>query len=342
MSTLIALCGSTNSVGSMNRRQFARLNAAALGSFALDACARSISATSTVAATSHQTTGASFARARRFAKTSFGDIAYVEDGSGPVALLLHAYPLNGFQWRGAMDRLRSVRRCIAPDLMGLGYSDVPASQPITPETQVGMLDALLDRLGADTCDIVANDSGGLIAQLLTMQHPRRVRSLLLTNCDTENDCPPPSFRPFVAIARVGGLASKIIAPALADKSTARGPRGLGGIGYTDPLNPTDDAIDMYFSPIVSSEKRKTQFDALTVGLGSNTLAGSADKLRRYDGPVRIVWAADDTVFAKTSAQWLSETFPNSHGVRIVESAKLFFPEEQPDLIASEAKRLWNV
>src|SRR5262249_31694692 len=47
--------------------------------------------------------------ARRFAETPFGKIAYVERGSGDAALFLHGFPLNGFQWRGALDRLSAYR-----------------------------------------------------------------------------------------------------------------------------------------------------------------------------------------------------------------------------------------
>ena len=154
-----------------------------------------------------------FTNARQFATTSFGRIAHVTRGEGPAVLFLHGYPLNGSQWRGAIDRLQSVRRCVAPDLMGLGYTDIPESQAITPELQARMLVELLDSLRIDTCDVVANDSGGLIAQLLVVQAPRRVRSLLLTNCDTQEDCPPPSFRPFVKLAQAGGLADRAVAPA---------------------------------------------------------------------------------------------------------------------------------
>jgi haloalkane dehalogenase len=317
------------------------MNAAAIGGLAVEACARTHTA-SPASESPQPIVDATFARSRQFATTPFGQIAFVERGNGPAALFLHGYPLNGFQWRGSIDRLRSVRRCIAPDLMGLGYSDVPATQAITPQTQVLMILALLDHLGVEACDIVANDSGGMIAQLLAMHASQRVRSLLLTNCDTEDDCPPPSFRPFVALAHAGGLADKTIAPALANKALARSARGIGGIGYANPLNPTDDMIETYFAPIVASEKRKAQYDALTIGLGSNALAGSAEKLRTVQAPVCIVWAADDTVFAKAGAEWLHRIFPRSRGVRLVEHAKLFFPEEQPDVIAREARTLWNV
>jgi haloalkane dehalogenase len=75
-------------------------------------------------------TSAQFHAARRFVELPVGRIAYVERGAGPAAIFLHGYPLNGFQWRGSMARLSDVRRCIAPELMGLGYSEIPAgNQP---------------------------------------------------------------------------------------------------------------------------------------------------------------------------------------------------------------------
>jgi pimeloyl-ACP methyl ester carboxylesterase len=325
----------------MDRRHFLQSSSVAIGAYALTACARANALPLHFAPEMAEMDTTTFAASRRFAATSFGNIAYVEHGAGRAALFLHGYPLNGFQWRGVIPRLASARRCIAPDLMGLGYSDVLESQAITPATQVQMLVELLDRLRIDQCDVVANDSGGMIAQLLVIHAPHRVRSLLLTNCDAQEDCPPPSFKPFVALARRGGLADKTIAPALLNKSAARSARGLGGIGYSNPLNPTDDAVEMYFKPIVSSSKRRAQYDALTIGLGSNALADSARALREYHGAVRIVWAADDVVFAKSSPAWLDQLFPNSRGVRLVEHAKLFFPEEQPELIAAEAQLLWN-
>lgn len=48
--------------------------------------------------------------ARRYTRTAFGRIAHVERGSGPAALFLHGFPLNGFQWRGAFDRSLGVRQ----------------------------------------------------------------------------------------------------------------------------------------------------------------------------------------------------------------------------------------
>ena len=132
----------------------------------------------------------SFHDTRRYAELPISRVAYIERGHGPLALFVHGYPLNGYQWRGALDRLQNHRRCIAPDMMALGYTVTPANQPVTPETQVQMLAALLDSLHIQSVDLVANDSGGMISQLFIASYPERVRTLLITNCDVDTDSPP--------------------------------------------------------------------------------------------------------------------------------------------------------
>src|ERR1700749_4337907 len=130
-----------------------------------------------------------FGASRKFADLPISTVAYVERGHGLVALFVHGYPLNGYQWRGALERLQSHRRCIAPDVMGLGHTEAAGGQAITPEAQVAMLGGLLDSLHVKSVDLVANDSGGLVSQLFVARYPERVRTLLLTNCDVDENNP---------------------------------------------------------------------------------------------------------------------------------------------------------
>ena len=280
--------------------------------------------------------------ARRFADTRFGRIAYVERGAGAGALFLHGFPLSGFQWRGALERLAAHRRCIAPDFLGLGDTEVAAGQGVGPAAQVAMLVALLDALAVGPVDVVASDSGGAVAQLLATRHPERVRTMLLTNCDVEGDSPPPALAPVIALARRGRYAEEWLVPWVADPALARSPAGLGGLTYTYAVNPSDDAIGAYLAPLVASPARKALADAYAVALDPDTLAGIEPALRRSTVPTRIVWGTGDTIFSSRSPDYLDRTLGRSRGVRRVEGAKLFFPEEFPDLIAEEAQRLWGV
>jgi pimeloyl-ACP methyl ester carboxylesterase len=282
-----------------------------------------------------------FRAARRYVATPFGEIASVERGSGPVALFLHGFPLNGFQWRGAITRLSRWRRCIAPDFLALGYTRVREGQAVGPDAQVAMLVSLLDTLGIDRVDLVASDSGGQVAQLLLVRHPNRVRTLLLTNCDTEPDSPPAAMQPVIELSRQGRYVDQWLAPWLRDKDLARSPEGIGGMCYSSRAHPTDEAIETYFAPLLSSPRRKARVHAYAIALARNALDGVEASLRRSRVPVRIVWGMADTIFAPDGAAYLDRVFGHSLGVRRLPEGKLFWPEERPDLIAEEAARLWQ-
>ncbi|KRA75933.1 alpha/beta hydrolase [Lysobacter sp. Root667] len=325
----------------MQRRQFIQLGAAALAAGVAGACAPLATTRRGLAGAVGDAPldAAAYRALRRYAQTPFGRIAYVERGRGPAAVFLHGAPLNGYQWRGALDRLSAYRRCIALDFMGLGYSEVPEHQALDAHAQTAMLAATLDRLGADQVDIVASDSGGAVAQLFLIRHPKRVRSLLLTNCDVEPDSPPPKIQPVLDMARAGTLADAT-AEWLTDKPKARAT--FGAAVFADPSRFADETIDYYVTPLVATPLRRAQYHAFHLALSPNPLAGIEAELKRSQVPVRIVWGAADDIFDQGDAEYLDRTFPNSQGIRRVPRAKLFFQEEFPEVIAEEARKLWGV
>ena len=285
---------------------------------------------------------ADFHAARRYAQTSFGRIAYADRGVGDAALFLHGFPLNSFQWRGALERLSAHRRCIAPDFLAMGYTDVADGQSVAPDAQAAMLVALLDTLAIRRVDLVANDSGGAVAQLIVARHPERVNTLLLTNCDSEIDCPPPALIPVIELSKAGRYVDEWLVPWLANKELARSAAGIGGMCYADPNHPTDEAIEYYFAPLVSSARRKAQVHAYAIALERNALEGIQPLLQRSTVPTRIVWGTADNIFKAESPDYLDRSFGNSRGVRRLAGRKLFFPEEVPDIIAEEARQLWGI
>ena len=325
----------------MERRRFLRLGASFVAVSAAKAAARPVVDHLSSVGTPRDLTAENFRQARRFAETSHGRIAYIEIGKGPAALFLHGFPLNSFQWRGAIPRVSPHRRCIAPDFLALGYTEVAEGQSVAPSAQVSMVLQLLDRLSIASVDIIANDSGGAVAQLLVAEHPKRARTLLLTNCDTEPDSPPPAVLPVIDLARAGKFAHEWLAPWLADKKLARSEKGLGGMCYMDASHPTDEAIETYLEPLVRSSSREALTNSYAIALSPNPLAGIEARLKRCPVPTRIVWGTEDNIFSQASPDYLNRTFANSRGVLRIAGAKLFFPEEMPALIAEEALDLWR-
>jgi hypothetical protein len=101
----------------MKRRDFLWTCGTRAGATALSAC-RALHGGRVKPAELH---AAAVHTTRRLAPTRFGQIAYVERGSGLATLFLHGFPLNGFQWCGSFERLSRHRLYIAPDFIGLGY-----------------------------------------------------------------------------------------------------------------------------------------------------------------------------------------------------------------------------
>jgi pimeloyl-ACP methyl ester carboxylesterase len=60
---------------------------------------------------------------------------------------VHGVPINGYHWRYVIDRVQHRRRCIAIDLMGLGYTEIAPSQEVSFTAQAHMIAEVLDKLG---------------------------------------------------------------------------------------------------------------------------------------------------------------------------------------------------
>jgi pimeloyl-ACP methyl ester carboxylesterase len=280
-----------------------------------------------------------FHSGRRFAETPFGRIAWVEQGSGAPAVFLHGVPLNGFHWRHVMAGVADVRRAIAIDLMGLGYTEIGPAQDVASTAQADMLAAFCDALGLDAIDLVGNDSGGAVAQLFAARHPGRLRTLTLTNCDVHDGWPPPAVLPVVEAARSGALveAARVM---LGDAEFARSPAGLG-VGYADPSALTDEAVQVYLEPLLATPERIENMRRYWLSFDCAQTVAIEPALRRLRVPTLVVWALDDVFFDVRWARWLADTIPGTTRVVEVPGAKLFFPEDRPAALVEPLRQLWR-
>ena len=107
---------------------------------------------------------------------------YHDMGEGHPVLMIHGSGpgVSGFvNWRLAMPELARHCRVIAPDMLGFGYSDRAADGVYSAARWVDQAVGLMDALGVEQTDIVGNSFGGALALMLAIQHPGRVRRLVL-------------------------------------------------------------------------------------------------------------------------------------------------------------------
>src|SRR5438093_13722559 len=109
--------------------------------------------------------------------TQDGEIAYVDAGQGDVALFLHGVFLNAHLWRNVIAELQGERRCIALDLPMHGHTRVADDANLSLAAQAELVARFCDALGLDRVDLVANDTGGAVAQVFAANHGDRLRTL---------------------------------------------------------------------------------------------------------------------------------------------------------------------
>ncbi|MGC2277361.1 MAG: alpha/beta fold hydrolase [Candidatus Binatus sp.] len=279
-----------------------------------------------------------FQSSRKFVQTAFGRIAYVERGNGPVALFAHALPLCGYQWRYALDEVSSMRTCVAPDLMGLGYSEIPARQDISYESQARMLAALLDARSIKQVDLIGNDTGGGVSQIFLALYPERVRSLTLTNCEVHDLWPNAMLQQFYAALKAG-----LVGEAL--KNVTRDPSSAAQLAatYENPESLTKEALEVYFGPFVDSEQRREQLKGFSEAeRNRDQLVAAAKGLRTSQIPAQVLWGDADTAFdTPASIDWLNRNLGGLRNVTTIPRAKLFWPEEHPRLLTVLLKEFWS-
>jgi pimeloyl-ACP methyl ester carboxylesterase len=288
---------------------------------------------------------ATFHASRRFADVRSGRVAYFEKGNGPVALFVHGVPLNGYHWRHIIGRVQHRRRCIAIDLMGLGYTDIGPAQDVSFTAQARMLAEVIDVLGIEIVDLVGNDSGGAIAQIFAASYPDRLRSLVLTNCDVHDGWPPPQVLPIIERSRNGTLAD-IFQPLVDRPDLARERYVMGESvplfrSYADPSVLTDEIIRLYLEPLLSSQQRIDAFQRYWLAFDNVHTVAIHSALKSLKVPTLIVWGLEDIFFDRKWAYWLKHTIPSAERVVEVPDGRLFFPEDRPESLTEPMLRFWG-
>jgi pimeloyl-ACP methyl ester carboxylesterase len=111
---------------------------------------------------------------------------YEEHGSGEPLVLLHGGLGAAELWAPVLPALAAGRRVIAADLQGHGHT-ADVDRPLSAETMADDVAALIEHLGLERADVMGYSLGGHVALRTAIQHPQRVRRLVLVSIAFRRD-----------------------------------------------------------------------------------------------------------------------------------------------------------
>jgi pimeloyl-ACP methyl ester carboxylesterase len=111
---------------------------------------------------------------------------YEEQGNGEPLVLLHGGLGAGAGFEAIMPTLCAGRRVITVDLQAHGGT-ADVDRPLRPEIMAGDIAALIEHLGLPRADVMGYSLGGFVALRTAIQHPQRVRRLVLASIGFRRD-----------------------------------------------------------------------------------------------------------------------------------------------------------
>ncbi|HHN66545.1 MAG TPA: alpha/beta fold hydrolase [Thermopetrobacter sp.] len=254
-----------------------------------------------------------------------GRVHYLDEGDGPVLLLLHGNPAWSFLYRNIIPRLSRSFRCIAPDLPGFGFSTAGRGFGFTAREQAGAVLELIDRLDLDGASVMMQDWGGPIGLWAARQRPGRIDRLIIGNTWA---WPLDRRGPRLFSALMGGLPGRISAHAFNGVV-----RFFFRKGVVNPLPP--DVLAMYLAPFRQrAARRPTHVFPRELTAAEPFLREVQEGLPALaDKPALILWGDSDFAFKTHERARFRSLFPDHRDVTL-HGAGHFIQEDAPDAICA--------
>src|SRR5580692_2297965 len=116
--------------------------------------------------------------ASRSANIDGANIHYMTAGHGTALILLHGYAETSLMWKPIIPALAQRFTVIAPDLPGIGDSDIPSTGLDMKSAAIRIHD-LAKSLGVEKAEVVGHDIGLMVAYAYAAQFPSEVTKLVL-------------------------------------------------------------------------------------------------------------------------------------------------------------------
>jgi pimeloyl-ACP methyl ester carboxylesterase len=226
----------------------------------------------------------------------------VEQGEGPVVVLVHAHYASLRMWDPWVERLARDHRVIRFDLTSHGLTGPDPSGDYTLERGVELMARLVDDLGLQRFVLAGASTGGTHALHYAARHPERVERLVLLN--------PGVIEGREKAGRGEGLAADLMFATLQRITPRFVPRAVLRSGFADPDAVDEDLVTEWHDLWLREGQRPAEIARMR-----QYRAGDVDAIAgKVRAPVLLMWGEANRIAPLEQAQELRQLLENSAGV----------------------------
>ena len=191
---------------------------------------------------------------KKFIEVNGSQMAYVDEGDGPVILFLHGNPTSSYLWRNIIPFVSDTHRAIAPDLIGMGDSDKPDID-YTFADHAGYLDGFIGALGLQDITLVIHDWGSVLGMRYARLNEGNVKAVAFMEAGIPPALPAPSLE---AMGEPSAQLFAMLRSSASEEAVLQGnffvEEVLGKMAVATPLS--QEVLDNYRAPFPTPESRK--------------------------------------------------------------------------------------
>jgi haloalkane dehalogenase len=252
----------------------------------------------------------------------------VDEGSGPLVLLLHGEPTWSFLYRTMIPPLVAGGcRALAPDLFGFGRSDKPTDRAFyTYDRHVGSVSALVQTRDLSGITLVVHDWGGPIGLRFAIENPDRVSRLIVLNTGLfsgSDRWPTPGFLRWRAFAERTGLDLPVGFVVQSGTATDLPPEVVAG--YDAPFDAPEAKTGAAMFPLLVPLRAED--------VGAREMLATREALGRWDKPALVCFSDSDPVFTPGTATAMARLIPTAGEPSFVAGGSHFLQEDAGEEIA---------
>ncbi len=245
---------------------------------------------------------------------------YIDEGSGDLLLFVHGTPSWSFDFRNVIVRLRDSFRCIAIDHIGFGLSDKPEVFDYSTINHSKTLEKFVLEKDLQNITLVVHDFGGPIGLHFAMQHPDRIKKMVVLNSWMWSSIGDPAF---IKLSKV--LKSPLLPFLYLYLNFS--PRFILPRSFGDH-KPSKKILKHYSKPFADSSQR---YGALAFARSLLFDQNWFESLweRRFilsNKPILFVWGMKDPIITPNYLAKFAEGFANSKIVKLTNCGH--FPQEE--------------
>jgi len=168
---------------------------------------------------------------------------YRVEGEGKPLLCLHGFPSSSHDWAPLWAALSPHFKLIAPDFLGLGFSDKPRTYAYSIVDQASICIELLNRLGVGEAHLLAHDYGDSVAQELMARNQEEDGPGVRSACFLNGGMFPEAHRPRLIQKLLAGPLGSMIAGHM---SAPRFARSFAAV-FGEATQPTEEQMQDFWS-----------------------------------------------------------------------------------------------